>query len=189
MPFVTKELRPELWSDLERLFGESGACGGCWCMSWRQERGEKWEDVKGSLAKRRLSLLVKAEKAHGILAYDGGEPVGWCAFDRRVDFAKLNRSPSLACADAERVWSTPCFFVKRSHRGKGMAGVLLRAALSAMKSYGATVVEAYPVKPHPAGKTIPHAFAWTGTRSLFEAAGFRIVGNRNGGKQRVRLEL
>lgn len=25
----------ERWSDLERLFGERGACGGCWCMHRR----------------------------------------------------------------------------------------------------------------------------------------------------------
>ena len=23
------------WKDFETLFGERGACGGCWCMSWR----------------------------------------------------------------------------------------------------------------------------------------------------------
>ena len=23
------------WSDFEFLFGDRGACGGCWCMSWR----------------------------------------------------------------------------------------------------------------------------------------------------------
>ena len=26
---------PDTWRDLETLFGEKGACGGCWCMAWR----------------------------------------------------------------------------------------------------------------------------------------------------------
>ncbi|MCJ7497071.1 MAG: GNAT family N-acetyltransferase, partial [candidate division Zixibacteria bacterium] len=26
------------WKDLENLFGERGACGGCWCMWWRLSR-------------------------------------------------------------------------------------------------------------------------------------------------------
>ena len=33
-------LTPELWSDLEQLFGARGACGGCWCMWWRLSAGE-----------------------------------------------------------------------------------------------------------------------------------------------------
>ena len=31
---------PERWSDFETLFGEKGACGGCWCMLWRLTRKE-----------------------------------------------------------------------------------------------------------------------------------------------------
>lgn len=182
-------LTPNLWADLERLFGANGACGGCWCMSWRQQRGEKWEAVKGAEAKRRLKVLVGADAAHGVLAYVEGEPVGWCAFGRRVDFAKLDRAPSLACKDADRVWSLPCFFVKRTHRGQGVAAALLRATLTALRGRGAEIAEGYPAKSYSKGKPIPAAFAWTGTRSLFEAAGFRVVGNRSGGKQRVRKEL
>jgi hypothetical protein len=33
------------------------------------------------------------------------------------------------------------------------------------------------------------AFAWTGTRRLFDACGFAAVGNPDGGKQRVRKGL
>ena len=25
-------LTPDRWDDFETLFGERGACGGCWCM-------------------------------------------------------------------------------------------------------------------------------------------------------------
>src|SRR5215831_13148559 len=31
---------PSRWADLEALFGERGACGGCWCMVWRLSRKE-----------------------------------------------------------------------------------------------------------------------------------------------------
>ena len=30
-----KALTIDSWNDFERLFGERGACGGCWCMYWR----------------------------------------------------------------------------------------------------------------------------------------------------------
>jgi hypothetical protein len=38
------------WTDFETLFGERGACGGCWCMLWRLRRKEfesqkKWGQI------------------------------------------------------------------------------------------------------------------------------------------------
>jgi hypothetical protein len=36
-------LTPALWPALEQLFGPNGACGGCWCMWWRIEKGERYE--------------------------------------------------------------------------------------------------------------------------------------------------
>ena len=47
----------------------------------------------------------------------------------------------------------------------------------------------YPVKPARDGAPTPAAFAWTGTRRLFDAYGFKVVGNPDGGKQRVRKRL
>jgi hypothetical protein len=37
---------PDRWDDLVTLFGERGACGGCWCMAWRLKRKD-WEAGKG----------------------------------------------------------------------------------------------------------------------------------------------
>ena len=33
--FSAKPLTPAQWEDFTTLFGERGACGGCWCMLWR----------------------------------------------------------------------------------------------------------------------------------------------------------
>ena len=54
MSLTTKELTPARWKDMEELFGANGACGGCWCMAWRIEKGEKWAEVKGANAKQRM---------------------------------------------------------------------------------------------------------------------------------------
>ena len=50
------------------------------------------------------------------------------------------------------------------------------------------IAEGYPVKPR-SDAPIPAAFAWTGTRSLFDAAGFRVTGNEGGAKERMRKTL
>lgn len=189
MPLTLKELEPTDWPAFERLFGSNGACGGCWCMSWRTAKGEKWEAIKGDEAKTRMRRLIESGQTHGVLAFDGEEPVGWSAFDRRPNFAKLDRSPSLACDDADQVWSIPCFFIAKSHRNQGVSAALLAFALQALKRHGATIVEGYPAKPAKDGKPMPAAFAWTGPDAMFAKAGFTIAGNPDGGKRRVRKSL
>lgn len=189
MPLETRELTPDLWPDLETLFGPRGACGGCWCMSWRTPKAERWDDIKGEEAKRRMRALVELGQAHGILAFEDGRAVGWCAFGPRRDFAKLDRAPSFKCDDADEVWSIPCFFVAKGHHGKGVAKAMLAHALKAIADRGGTIAEGYPVKPARDGKLLPAPFVWTGTRPIFDAAGFEIAGNEDGGKQRVRRRL
>ncbi len=189
MNLELKKLTPALWPSLEKLFGKNGACGGCWCMHWRTEKGEKWDEIKGDVARKRFKALVESGKARGVLAFADGEPVGWCSYGPRTSFSKLDRSPSLACDDAAKVWSLPCFFVKAGFRDQGVSSKMLEFALACLKKEGAKIVEGYPVKPDAKGKAIPAAFAFTGTRPLFDKHGFEIAGNKDGGKQRVRLEL
>jgi GNAT superfamily N-acetyltransferase len=183
-----RELTPDLWPELETLFGDKGACAGCWCMFWRLGKGERFDDVKGASAKRRFKQLVERGQAHGVLAFAGSEPVGWCAFERRTELAKLDRAPSLRVVDAERVWSLPCFFVKSGWRGQGVAQALLHAAEKALRAHGAEIAEGYPTKPSSHVK-MPGAFAYTGVPSMFEKAGFALAEARPKGKQRYRKTL
>ena len=133
MKIVTKELTPALWPQLEALFGENGACGGCWCQAWKVADGEKWNEVQGSKAKARLRKGVRDRTTHGILAFVDGEPVGWCNFGPRLDYPRLERSRTLKCDDAERVWSVTCFYVHRKFRAQGVATALLDHAVDILR--------------------------------------------------------
>ena len=181
---AVRELLPELWPALEELFGPRGACGGCWCMYWRLEKGERWDDLKGAPAKRRFKSLVVAGQARGAIAFAGKEPVGWIAYGPRQHFPRLNRARTLACPDAGEVWAVPCFFIKAGWRDQGVAKALLAHALKTLRKCGAKVAEGYPVNLKP-GQRLPNAFAWTGTRSLFADAGFELAGP--GGTSKVRM--
>ena len=76
------------WPDVEELFGERGACGGCWCMYWRLPRG-LWSARKGSKNKNAFKKIVSANEAPGVLAYAGKTPVAWCAVAPREEFLSL----------------------------------------------------------------------------------------------------
>lgn len=67
-----------------------------------------------------------------------------------------------------------------------MATLLLEHAIKAIRDRGGEIAEGYPVKAYDYGKAIPAAFAWTGTQTMFKKNGFKPVGSKAGGKQRMR---
>ena len=164
------------WADLEELFGERGACGGCWCMAWRLPRAQ-YQSGKGEKNRKVLMKLVKSNNAPGILAYADAKPIGWCAVAPRSDYSFLGRSRVLREIDPLPVWSISCLFVLRDYRGQGVSAQLLRAAVSFAAAKGAKLVEGYPTIPY--AKRVPAAFLWTGTWSAFLRAGFTEVARRS----------
>jgi GNAT superfamily N-acetyltransferase len=177
---------PSRWADIEELFGERGACGGCWCMFWRVSRKE-FEVGKGAGNKRALKSIVTTGGKPGILAYIGKEPIGWCAIARREDYLALERSRILKPVDDQPVWSISCLFVKKSCRRKGISAQLLRAAVDFAATQGAKVVEGYPVDPTV--EKMPDPFLWHGVSSAFKAAGFSEVVRRSTSRPIMRFEI
>lgn len=167
---TVRPLEPSDWPALAKLFGERGACGGCWCMCWRRPLGE-WERHKGQGNRDAFRRLVRSGRATGVLAFDGEEAVGWCSVAPRADFEALERKRSLATDWDERTWSVTCFFVDREWRGRGLGTKLLAGAVDVARAGGARRLEGYPAKPGKDG--LPPAFAWTGVPRLFERARFR----------------
>jgi GNAT superfamily N-acetyltransferase len=169
-------LRKNNWKDFETLFGERGACGGCWCMSWLLTKKE-FDANKGAGNKRKMKKLVESNAEPGILAYFNNEAIGWCAIAPRENFIRLEKSKVLKRIDDEAVWSIPCFFIKKEFRRKGLSTEILKAAAEYCKSKGVNIVEGYPAEPY--AKNIPAAFAWTGFPSSFRKAGFKEVERRS----------
>jgi len=169
------ELSPATWKDLERLFGEKGACGGCWCMTWRLPP-KVFAAQKGDGNRRALRALVKSGRPLGVLAFAGDEPVGWCAVAPRTDFPSLERSRVLAPVDDHPVWSVTCFFIRKDYRRRGVSKELLRAATQLAWKHGASIVEGYPVA---AKQKSPDVFVWTGVTGTFASNGFVEVARRS----------
>ncbi len=177
---------PSRWADIETLFGERGACGGCWCMFWRKSR-KQYEGDKGSKNKQAFKQIVSQGLKPGIIAYLDKEPVGWCAVAPRNDYVALERSRILKPVDDQPVWSVSCLFVRRDFRRQGVASKLLSAAVEFAGRQGAKIVEGYPVEPST--NSMPDPFLWHGVPSAFKAAGFKEVLRRSKSRPIMRYEL
>ncbi len=169
-------LSPDRWPDFEDLFGERGACGGCWCMLWRMKRSE-FERQKGEKNRQAMKSIVDTGQTPGILGFIDEKAVAWCSVAPRETLSALKRSRILRPVDTRPVWSISCFFVHKNYRGKGISVCMAAAAIDYVKSNGGNLVEAYPVEPKQ-GRTAP-AFAWTGLASAFRKAGFAECARRS----------
>lgn len=162
-------LTPNRWDDFTELFGERGACGGCWCM-WMRLTRSVFEKQKGELNKKAIKAIIDSDNIPGLLAYQNDNPVGWVSVAPREDFPVLQRSRILKPIDDLPVWSVACFFIDKNYRDKGMSVRLLQAAIDYVNQQGGEIVEGYPVEPKK--NRMPAAFAWTGLAAAFLAAGF-----------------
>jgi GNAT superfamily N-acetyltransferase len=177
-------LTPDRWTDFEILFGPRGACGGCWCMWWRLPRS-KYERRKGLGNKEAVRRLVRGNRTPGLLAYIGGEPVGWCAASPREEYPRLESSKILQRVDHRPVWSITCFFIAKPWRHRGLTVTLLRAVVAFAARQDCKIVEGYPVEPK--NSDMPDVFASTGIASAFRKAGFRDVARRAATRPIVRI--
>jgi GNAT superfamily N-acetyltransferase len=178
-------LTPDRWDDLEALFGPRGACAGCWCMWWRVPRRE-WTAGKGEGNRRALRALVEDGQVPGVLAYESGTPVGWVAVEPRERYPRFLTSRTLKAVDEKPVWSITCFYVARSHRGRGIMAALVDAAVAHVRAAGGKVVEAYPVDSDAA---LGDAFVYTGTAGTLARSGFREIARRSRTRPIVRKAL
>jgi GNAT superfamily N-acetyltransferase len=184
---TTHQVIPERWDDLQELFGDNGAYSNCWCTWWLLS-GRDFDAA--TPADRRGLLQAKVADGHepGLLAYRNGTAVGWCAVGPRDWYGRLNspRARVYKRIDDLDTWVINCFFIRKDHRGTGVARTLLDAAVAHAREHGATVVEGYPVDRdiRPGGA----AELFVGTLSMFHAAGFEEVSRVND-RPLVRLAL
>jgi len=174
---------PDRWDDIETLFGPRGACAGCWCMWWRLTRAE-FQKNAGAGNRRAFKKLVDSGAVPGILAYDGGVPVGWCAVEPKASYASLARSRTKT-VDDRPTWSVTCFFIAKSHRKQGLSLTLLQAASDHARANGATLVEGYPIDTD---KQAMDFSSFMGTAQIFGRAGFHEAARPSASRPIMRLD-
>jgi GNAT superfamily N-acetyltransferase len=134
-----------------------------------------WTNASATGNRERLHELALTGPPPGLVAFRGGQAVGWVSLGPRSSFERLEHSVVLAPIDDRPVWSIVCFVVGRKARRSGVAHRLLDAAIGYAREQGATALEAYPIDP---GERVSAASAYRGTLTMFERAGFDVVARR-----------
>ncbi len=168
-------LTPRRMADLGRVL--SGSWGsGCWCMFPRLTAAAEraLPGPGGASERRRLAMtgLARRRRAPGLLAYQGGEVVGWVAVAPRRELSRVDRSKATPRVDDVDVWVVPCITVRKQARGRGVARALVEAAVDYAARHGAPAVEAYA---RAGAGRVQDDLAFFGTEPLFRRAGFRRV--------------
>jgi len=152
-------------------------------MTWRLPLAE-FKANKSAGNRNAMRALVDGGQQPGVLLYEDGCAVAWCAVAPREEYIRLNASRVLAPVDEEKVWSVSCFFVDKKARGKGLSVAVLQAAVEFARGKGAKFIEGYPQELKD---KLPPAFVWTGVMPTFERAGFKEVARRSPKKPIVRM--
>jgi GNAT superfamily N-acetyltransferase len=174
-----------LWPAVEDLFGRNGASNGCWCMYWIL--GPEYHKRPRQLNKQQLRSATSREHPPGILALDdAGVALGWCRLSPRDELPWLDSRPALSTGDDLAVWSLPCFYVRRGHRGQHIMTALIHGAVDYARTAGAAALEAYPVDTDVEGAT---SNLFPGTARAFAAAGFTEVARRTADRPVMRRVL
>lgn len=175
---------------LELLFGSDDVADRCWCMWFI--RPVKDFHAAGRTGNQEMfrELASAATFPIGLIAFDGGEPVGWCAVGPRDRYTRMLKSPTLQERDRSedsKAWLVPCFMIRPDRRGSGVATSLLTAAVALAAAHGAAVIEGFPLagdKRRSGGSDFQ-----TGVEGLFAGCGFYAVYRPSANRVIMRREI
>ena len=172
MTWESHPVTPDRFEDFADVINPNRRATHCWCLSHRL-RTKDIEELGGGDRERAMRALCERENPPGVVTYLDGVPVGWCNIGSRAEIPRLAGSKLIRPVDDVPAWSVVCVVVRGGYRRRGVTGPLIEGAVAYAASRGAPAVEAYPVDPTGRMDT---TMAFVGTRSMFERAGFRVIG-------------
>ncbi len=167
--FEIRRLGPEDLAAFDRLHEGCEDGGWCRCVAWWVPSWQGFGDRPAETNRALRAELFARGDYDGYLAFQGGEPVGWCQVGPRDRLAKLVNQYELEPDPAS--WAITCFKVIPLCRRAGVATRLLEAVLEDLPSRGALRVEAFPRRTEDDDPME----LWTGPMALFARAGFHVV--------------
>jgi len=168
---VVRPLDASTWDAFAELVERNnGVYGGCWCIGYHPECGQKGISHRAVKEER-----VRTGRAHAALVLDeSGAAQGWCQYGSPDELSNIKHAREYAKDAPPRPdWRITCVFVDKRHRGRGIARSALEGALEQIAQLGGGLVEAIPEVT--AGREAQGRFLFSATVELFEQYGFRRV--------------
>jgi GNAT superfamily N-acetyltransferase len=168
MAYAVRPLDASTWDAFAELVERNnGIFGGCWCIGYHPECGQKGISHRAVKEDR-----VRTGRAHAALALDeDGAAQGWCQYGSPAELPGIKHKREYD-KDAPPLpdWRITCFYVDRKHRGQGIARAALEGALDQIARAGGGLVEA--ISEVTTGREAAGRFLFSATVELFEQCGF-----------------
>ena len=171
MSYTMRPLDASTWDAFAELVERNnGIFGGCWCIAYHLEPGDKGTDYRAAKEAR-----IRDGRAHAALIFDDdGLAQGWCQYGSPRELPNIkHRREYQKDAPPPADWRITCFYVDKKHRGQGVARAGLEGALDQIAAAGGGRVEA--ISEITAGREAPGRFLFSATVELFEQHGFSRV--------------
>lgn len=159
------------WNQFAELVERNnGIYGGCWCIGYHPECGQKGISHRAVKEER-----VRSGRAHHALVVDEeGAAQGWCQWGDVEELSNIKHKRAYDKAPPPLPdWRITCIFVDKKHRGQDLARMALEGALKQIAEQGGGLVEA--ISEVTAGRKAQGRFLFSGTVELLEDYGFERV--------------
>ena len=170
-PYTTIQLDASTWDLFAELVERNnGIFGGCWCIGFHPECGQRGISYRDAKEAR-----VRSGNAHHVLVVDQeGAAQGWCQWGSPEELPNIKhrREYNKSLPDVPD-WRITCIFVDKKHRGQGIARMAVEGALKEIEKQGGGLVEA--ISEVTAGRAAHGRFLFSGTVELLESFGFHRV--------------
>jgi GNAT superfamily N-acetyltransferase len=169
--FSVVNLNGSTWDLFAELVERNnGIYGGCWCIGYHPECGQKNISHRAVKEER-----VRSGRAHHALVVDeDGAAQGWCQWG---DTEELSNIKHRRAYDKDPPplpdWRITCIFVDKKHRGQKIARIALEGALKQIAEQGGGLVEA--ISEVTADRKAQGRFLFSGTVEMLEDYGFQRV--------------
>jgi ribosomal protein S18 acetylase RimI-like enzyme/uncharacterized protein YndB with AHSA1/START domain len=177
-PVEVRDVTPKLVSDYldffdHHAFRDFPEWQSCYCMETHRTQGDdEWAQRTAGDNRRDMIESIKRGQVTGLLAFEGGKPIGWCNYGETTRLTGVMRKLGLTAAEHEGVGSVACFVIAAPYRGHGVASKLLDEAVERLRARGLRAVEAYPKRSDDS----PHT-NYRGPLAMFLRAGFEPYGD------------
>lgn len=171
MSFTIATLDASTWESFAELVERNnGVYGGCWCIGYHPECGQRGLDHRAAKQERVIS-----GRAHAALVLDeGGLAQGWAQWGEPDELSGIKHKRAYdKQPPAAPDWRITCVFVDKRHRGRGIARAAVEGAIEQIAERGGGVVEA--ISEVTAGRTAHGRFLFSATVELLEDLGFERI--------------